>query len=213
MILYKPTDGDVQMSKVEYRPRTCFIMTQLRSPIPARVKEIREKLKEILIGNKMNEIDASNVITGKDFLLKIWHLMIAVPLGVAIIDETIRFNALCNIFYEIGLMHGLGKETVVVKAEKALVPSDFIRTEYIKYDSDFESNFKKYFETYWKLPDYYETLADQLDRNPLLAIDYLRRAYLISGRNKLRKKAQRYHKEAALEERAKNSVEQLLVGF
>ena len=110
-------------------------------------------------------------------------------------------------------MHALGKETIVIKTEKAKVPSDFVRTEYIKFDDKFEENLKKYFTTYFDLADYYETLANQLERNPLLAIDYLRRAYLISGNKKLQVKAKRFHREAALEDRAKNSVEQLLVDF
>jgi hypothetical protein len=63
------------------------------------------------------------------------------------------------------------------------------------------------------LPDYYETIADQLDRNPLLAIDYLRRSYLITGNSKLKRKAKRLYKEASIEDRAKNSVEKLLLDF
>ena len=214
MILYNPTDGIVQQTKIKYRPKTCFIMTQLGKPIPPKVTKIRKRLKNILTRNNLKEIDAESVFTGKDFMLKIWRLLISVPLGIAIIDETMSSNTLCNIFYEIGMMQTLGKETVVIKTDKAKVPSDFVRTEYINFDSDFEENIKKYFETtFWGLPDYYETIADQLDRNPLLAIDYLRRAYLITGNDKLKKEANRLLKEAAVEGRAKNSVEQLLVDF
>tara|TARA_B100000315_G_C14513943_1_gene558324 strand:- start:210 stop:854 length:645 start_codon:yes stop_codon:yes gene_type:complete len=214
MILYNPTDGIAQQIKVTYRPQTCFIMTQLGQPIPLQVTEIRRKLTKILNRNNLKEIDAVSVVTGRDFMLKIWRLLVSVPIGIAIIDKTMSSNTLCNIFYEVGLMHSLGKETVVIKTSEAKVPSDFVRTEYIKFDVDFENNLNKYFQTtYWDLPDYYETIADQLDRNPLLAIDYLRRSYLISGNNKLKKKAKRIHKEAAVEGRAKNSVEQLLVDF
>lgn len=213
MILYRPTDGDVQTTKIKYRPRTCFVMTQIGTPIPKEVKKIRRKLREILSKYKMEEIDAGSEITGKDFLLKIWRMVISVPLGIGIIDDNISSNTLCNIFYELGLMHALGKETIVIKTEKAKIPSDFVRTEYIKFDDKFEENLKKYFTTYFSLVDYYETVADQLERNPLLAIDYLRRAYLISGNKELRVKAKKLHREVALEDRAKNSVEQLLVDF
>ena len=214
MIFYNPTDSIVQQTKIKYRPKTCFIMTQLGKPIPPKVTKIRKRLKKILTRNNLKEIDAESVFTGKDFMLKIWRLLISVPLGIAIIDETMSSNTLCNIFYEIGMMQTLGKETVVIKTDKAKVPSDFVRTEYINFDSDFEENIKKYFQTtFWELPDFYETTADQLDRNPLLAIDYLRRTYLITGNNKLKEKAKRLLKEAAVEGRAKNSVEQLLVAF
>ena len=55
--------------------------------------------------------------------------------------------------------------------------------------------------------DHYELVADQLDRNPILAIDYLKRAFLISGEERLRQKATQLLDEAGLDDRAKNSVE------
>jgi len=214
MIIYNPTDGDALQKKILYRPRTCFIMTQLGNPIPPKITKIRLRLKKILASNNIKEIDAASVITGKDFMHKIWQLIISVPLGIAIIDETMSSNTLCNIFYEVGLMHTLGKEAIEIKTKDAKVPSDFVRTEYIGFDKDFDKNVEKYFKTtYWNLPDYYEAIADQLDRNPLLAIDYLRRSYLITGKKKLQKKAKKLHKAAASEDRAKNCVEQLLVDF
>lgn len=213
MILYKPTDGDVQTTKIKYRPKTCFVMTQLGTSIPREVIKVRKELTKILSKYGMEEIDARSKITGRDFLLKIWGMIVSVPLGIAIIDDIMSSNTLCNIFYEVGLMHALGKETIVIKTKKATVPSDFVRTEYIKFDDNFEENIKKYFATYYDLADYYETVAQQLERNPLLAIDYLRRAYLISGEENLKIKAMKLHREAALEDRARNSVEQLLVDF
>ena len=213
MILYKPTDGDVQLTKIEYRPNTCFIMTQIGKPVPVNIQNIRSKLTKYLKKIKMNQLDAGDIVTGKDFLLKIWKVIVSVPLGIAIIDENMSPNTLCNIFYEIGIMQSLGKETVVIKTEKANVPSDFVRTEYIKYDKDFNKNLKKYFSTYSELAKYYETFADQLDRNPLLAIDYIRRAYLINGESRLKEKAKKIHRDASIGGRAMNSVEQLLVDF
>jgi hypothetical protein len=188
-------------------------MTQLGKPVPLKIQEIRNKLTKILDKNKIKQIDANGIVTGRDFLLKIWKIIVSVPLGIAIIDESMSLNTLCNIFYEIGIMQSLGKETVVVKTEKAKVPSDFVRTEYIKYDKDFTNNINGYLSTVAGLANYYETVADQLDRNPLLAIDYIRRAYLINGELRLKRKAKKIHSEASLEGRARNSVEQLLVGF
>ena len=57
-------------------------------------------------------------------------------------------------------------------------------------------------------------MADQFDpSNPVLAIDYLKRAFLITGNEKLRKQAQLILKNAGLEKRAKNSVEMLAANF
>ena len=213
MIHYSPVDSDADQKPIAYRPKTCFIITQLGEPVPPQISEIREHLARILKRHGLTDLDATSVVTGKDFLLKIWTLITSVPLGVAIIDETLSPETLCNIFYEIGLMQALGKEIVVIKTMKAKVPSDFVRTEYIKFDSQFETNIEKYFQTYWELADHYESMADLIERDPLLAIDYLRRSYLMTGRAELKNRAKTLLEKAGSEERAKNSVEQLLVDF
>ena len=61
--------------------------------------------------------------------------------------------------------------------------------------------------------EYYVLAAEQLERNPLLAIDYLRRAFLITRDTDLRARAKQIAAEAGIGDRAKNSVEALLVGF
>ena len=52
-----------------------------------------------------------------------------------------------------------------------------------------------------------------MDRNPILALDYLKRAYLIKGDAGLKKKAISIIKSAGLEKRAANSVELLAAAF
>lgn len=64
-----------------------------------------------------------------------------------------------------------------------------------------------------KLGDYFETMSDEFENNPLLSIDYLRRSYLISGKEELRIKSQEIIKQANISGRAKNSVEMLLANF
>ena len=49
-----------------------------------------------------------------------------------------------NIYYELGIAQALGKETVLVKSEGADVLSDFIRTEYVPFNSDFSATFDAY---------------------------------------------------------------------
>ena len=71
MIIYNPTGGDALQTKILYRPKTCFIMTQLGNPIPPKITKIRLRLKKILASNNIKEIDAASVITGKDFMHKI----------------------------------------------------------------------------------------------------------------------------------------------
>jgi len=80
----------------------------------------------------------------------------------------------------------------------------------IEYDAAFKKNLRKYLDAFSKRADYCETFADQLENNPLLAADYLRRAFLISGNPSLAQKALEILQSAEIEGRAKNSVEMLL---
>ena len=102
---------------------------------------------------------------------------------------------------------------MLIKSPLAKVPSDFVRTEYIEFNEDFEEIFNSYLSSLPEQADHYELVADQLDRNPILAIDYLKRAFLISGEERLRGKAKSLIDEAGLGDRAKNSVELLAVDF
>jgi hypothetical protein len=215
MIFYRPTDGDVHTGRIEYRPRTCFLMTRLGRPIPHEIEEIRLRLTTFFSINKINVIDANTEITGRDFLLKIWHIILGVPLGIAIITRNMSAQTFANIFYEIGLMQAYGKETLIIKTVGTKVPSDFVRTEHIQFADDFEEKLDNFLQSFFKQAEYYKFfIADQVEnKNPLLAIDYLKRAYLISGEEVYREEAIKIFQKASIKERAKNSVEMLLIDF
>jgi len=188
-------------------------MTKLGRPIPKEVNKIRSNLTKIITDSGINLIDANDVVTGKDFLLKIWHIILGVPLGIAIITNEMSHKTIANIFYEIGLMEAYGKETLVIKTEDIEMPSDFVRTGYIEYGRGFKKNITRYLKRFLTLHSNYGLMSKQLEKNPLLAIDYLKRAWLISGENAYRQKAREIYQGAAIEGRAKNSVEMLLMDF
>jgi len=213
MILYRPTDGDPYTQPIQYRPKTCFIMTQTEKPLPSEITTIRQSLSKSLTAWNVKEIDATSLVTGRDFLMKIWGIIITVPLGIAIITRGMKPKTLANIFYEVGLLQSYGKETLVIKAKDAEVPSDFVRTEYVDFDRDFKTNLDKFLKSMFGLPNYFEQMADELENDPLLAIDYLRRSYLISGDGKYRQKAKKLYANSSIKERANNSVEMLLLKF
>lgn len=213
MIVYNPLDGDAFTTSIPSNPRHCFLMTRIGHPIPEEVEEIRRIVTEICNEFDYKVIDAATTITGRDFLLKIWKLIASTPLSVAIVCKDLSMNTLGNIYYEIGVAQALGKETVIVKSQGVKVPSDFVRTEYIEFNGDFHRNFTAYFQTLIRQAEHYELVADQLERNPILAIDYLKRAFLIKGDTRLREKARQLLNEARLEDRAKNSVEILAATF
>lgn len=180
MIIYRPTDGDVHDKPIIIRPRSCFIMTQLGGTISLDIIEIRNVIERVLKKCDYRIIDANSKTTGKDFLLKIWQLSMSAPIGIAIIDGNMSSQTMANIFYEIGWMQSLGKETIIVKTPDVKIPSDFVRTEYIEYNDSFEEQLTKYFDEIIEIASYYAILAKQVENNELLAIDYYRRAYLIT---------------------------------
>ena len=188
-------------------------MTQLGKPIPADLMKIRKSIFEVLKSLGYSEIDASSKVTGRDFLLKIWQIALSVPIGIGIITEKFSPQTYANIFYEIGLMHALGKETLIVKTPISEVPSDFIRTEYIQYDDDFLFYFKNYMDTLLDVADHYSTMAEQLKQNPLLSIDYYKRSYLITGNEKFKDTAKTIYSSGYLDNVLKSLNINALIDF
>lgn len=213
MIIYSPSDGDAITSSIKSKPRHCFLMTRLGKPIPKEIAEIRRAISSTCKSCSFKVIDASAQNNGRDFLLKIWKQIASTPLVVGVVHEKIPPATQSNIYYELGIAQALGKETIIVKSTNITIPSDFVRTEYIEFDSKFTRNFSKYLKGLKEQADHYELMADQLESNPILSIDYLKRAFLITGETRLRKKAKKLLNEAGLDNRAKNSVELIAASF
>lgn len=213
MIIYNPLDGLHIPHHIPSQPKHCFLMTRLGNPVPQMVADIRIAVQECCDHFDYVVIDAQTRVTGRDFLLKIWRLIASAPLSVGVVHEDIPQTTQANIFYEIGVAQAMGKETVIVKSPKAKIPSDFVRSEYITFDDEFAAHFDSYLQSIIELAAHYEIVADQLERNPIMALDYLKRAFLISGEERLKEKAQTITAEAGLEDRAENSVELLAAEF
>ncbi|MGP8323419.1 MAG: hypothetical protein ACT6FG_05450 [Methanosarcinaceae archaeon] len=212
MIFYRP-DGEVHNTVIKYRPKTCFIMTKLGQPISHEIEDIKVELHKVLIKRQIEEIDAESVVTGKDFFNENLEPIYNGSLGIAIIGSNMSGQTLSNIFYEIGFMQACGKETLIIKTKDAKIPSDFIRTEYVEYGNNFENKLDKLFNTFFTLSEHYDDMAEVLENNPLIAIDYLRRAYLITGDTEYKDKANIIYENASIDGIAKNSVEALLIKF
>ena len=213
MIIYSPLDGEALTSAVRSRPRHCFLMTQLGGDIPEGIQIIRAAVTRICQEADYGVIDARTQVTGGDFLLKIWKLIASTPFSVAVGHEQIPSSTQLNIYYELGVAQALGKETLLVKSPGAEVPSDLVRTEYVAFDDDFDTGFRKYLNSLQERADHYELVADQLERNPVLALDYLKRAFLLTGDERFRASARALIGKEGLDARAKNSVERLAAAF
>lgn len=213
MIYYRPTDGDPLSAPLRWKVRTAFIMQQLGRPLPIELRQTRSTVERILGQLKFSCVDATSRTTGRDFLLKVWQTAASCPIGVAIVQEGIAAATLANIYYELGLMQAYGRETVVVRIGAPALPSDLVRTEYIDADENLKAHLTSMVDDFTERAEYYEFMADQLENNPLLSIDYLRRAYLLSGRESLRERAGELFERYDLRRRAKSSVERILVSF
>ena len=213
MIVYRPTDGDAHTVPIATRCRTCFLMTRLGDPVPEEVTTIRERVERVFRGADFDVIDANSVTTGRDFLHKIWQIIVSVPLGVAIVPDEMAPLTLANVFYEVGLMQALGKETLVVKAPGARVPSDFVRTEYVTADDALEDKLRGYVESLGAQEAHYGRVGGLVQNNPLLALDYFRRAYMLSGDPRWQADARALVEGTDLSERATDSVEMILASF
>ncbi len=189
MIFYNPTDNDILTSWLDYQPKTCFLMTQLGGEISEELKELIHTIEAILDKNTIQHITADSIITGRDFHTKIWKLIMTVPIGIAVLSESMPQKTIANVFYELGLMNALGKETIVIKTKGYKIPSDFVRTEYIAASDDLEEKLNSFIERTNQLADYYSQMADKLSAKPLLTLDYLRRAYLLNGELKFKTRA------------------------
>lgn len=187
MIPYDPITGDIWSTTISNKPRTCFIMTQLGSPISSSIIEARSVVEKCLTKNKFKAIDASSLTTGRDFLIKIWGIIISVPLGIAIICEGMKSSTLENIYFELGVMQALGKETILIKIGNIECATDLNRTEYIEAP-DLDIKIERFLKTCIEQSEHYEILATELEeKNPLLSLDYMKRAFMITGTSDYKK--------------------------
>lgn len=213
MIHYSPIDGDPRNRPIQWRPKTVFVMQQLRAPIPGQVIGVRKQIDRALREAGFTSVDATNRTTGKDYLLKIWEILLGCPVGIAIVHEDISPATLANIYYEMGLLQAYGRETLVVKIGAPDLPSDFIRTEYVEAGSGFPVRLREFIDALRGQADHYLRMADLVERNPLLAIDYLRRASLLNGDRRLGARARGILHAAGMGERSLASVEEFMLDF
>ena len=213
MILYDPTSGNALTTPTAFRPRTCFFMSKIGEDAPPIVSEVRSRLPSLLGEVEFSLIDASAVTTGKDFLRKIWEMLVSVPMGIAVVYKGMPSGTLGNVFYELGIMQALGKETLIIKEPRATIPSDFVRTEYVPYDHGFDERIRAFLRSALDSAEFLSIVAEQVERNPLLAIDCYRRAFLLTGDEEYCRKTDALLASGGIGERARNSVEFLAAGF
>lgn len=189
-------------------------MCQLGKPIPDELALMRRTIEEATRRSGFTCIDATTRTTGKDFLHKIWEMLLSVPVGIALLHSEITPGTMQNVFFEMGILQAYGKDTLIVRSPSAPeCPSDLVRTEYVIFDEDLDNKIDHFFEAIQERAKYFLVAAEQLENNPMLALDYLRRAYLISPSDSIAATRDELMTAPGLETRARNSVEQLAASF
>jgi len=213
MILYDPTSGNPVTTPVAFRPRTSFFMSKMGPDAPPFVKEVRARLASLLREVDYDLIDAGGVTTGRDYLRKIWEVIVSVPMGMAVVYRNMPAPTLGNVFYELGLMQATGKNTLVITERGTKMPSDFVRTEHVVYGPGFDEKIRAFMRSALAEAEYLTVLAEQAERNPMLAIDCYRRAFLLTGDEEYCRRTDELLASGIIGERAKNCVEFLTAGF
>lgn len=95
---------------------------------------------------------------------------------------------------------------MIIKTKESKVPSDFVRTEYIEYNRKFKIKINKFVDKLFGQAEHYGIIADELKQNPLLAIDYLRRAYLISADRKYKTTAQGIFNKSTFDKQSEDGI-------
>lgn len=195
-LIFSPLTEDALEGPYEPIPKGVFLMLQLGEGVSRLEIDMRDAAEGVLRQRKFERILATSERGHKDYLAKIIQLIRGCGMGTAIFSEYTPAPTLANIFFEVALCNLLGKPVIIVKSESAKVPSDFVRTEWVTYNSPQPSRFRNDYSAslsaMLKLAKHYETLGDlameaeEVDFE--LAFERYRQSFLIDGSNTVQRK-------------------------
>jgi hypothetical protein len=106
---------------------SAFVVMPFREPWSDRV--YRQLIEPAVAGANLECIRGDALVRVGDLTQNIWGALLRA--GVIVADVS-ALNA--NVFYELGLAHALGKDTVVLKQADSRVPADIGGAHYHEYD-------------------------------------------------------------------------------
>jgi hypothetical protein len=151
-----------------------------------------EIVREVLARGRFTAVTASEVRRTSDFLHKIIDLIRGCGFGVAIFSDRTPARTLANIFFEIGVAGVLGKPVQLIwsgrNPRSSAAPSDFIRTEWVRYvlgeEDRFRNNISDAIGQIEAGASYYTKIGnvalEALDPDLELAFERFKQAVLIS---------------------------------
>ncbi len=187
-LLYSPIDGSEMPALIRPQPRSAFLMLHDNDRVAAVESQMQEIVRAELAATRFVPKTASEVRRSGDFLAKIIELIRGCGFGIAIFSDATPPKTLANIFFEIGYCLALGKPTFLVQAGDA-APSDFVRSEWINFDTDRVEQFRSTLRSAFNgieeygifLGDLGRTAEEAEEVNLEVAMERFRRAYLVTG--------------------------------
>ena len=177
-----PLSSDECPKLIPPLPWTAFIMSSSEKKTTPELQQIIENIKSTLDKHSLKYIEGATVIDYGDYLCSICKRILGCTFGIAISSVDVPIPALCNIFWEKGLMEGFGKPVILFLDKSINLPSDFTRSFTIFFD---RSNYlKKFSDLLQKLKERRKYYSDVLGDIALQVGDY--------------EKAGRYFQEAYL---------------
>lgn len=162
-LIFSPVTEDVLEGPFKPLPRHAFLMLHDNEQRADEDRDLERIVCEALGARAFTPIRATDVGGTGDYLEKILTLIRGCGFGVAIFSEKTPAPTLANIFFEVGICLVFGKSVVFAKTQKAKVPSDFTRSEWIARgddDDQFRESLLKSLARIEGLPEYYRKQAD-----------------------------------------------------
>ncbi len=96
--------------------------------------EMAVKVRAPLTGMGFHPFAATDHIGAGDYQEKTVDMMRGCGFGVALYSDATESRSLGNILFKVGITHLLGKPVQLLVAGANPTPSDFVRTEWVRYD-------------------------------------------------------------------------------
>jgi hypothetical protein len=135
-IIFSPVDGAELDTPYIPRPRHAFLMLHAGETVAPLERQMIQDVRTTLGHLNFQAIAATEVSGTGDFLGKIVDLVRGCGFGVAVYSDQTPAKTLGNIFFEVGISHLLGKPVQLLIAGADPTPSDFVRTEWLRYEPD-----------------------------------------------------------------------------
>ena len=192
-LVFSPVNQEELRHAYSPRPRSTFLMLHLRERADPAEQTMAQISREVLRARRFEPLTAGDVRRTSDFLHKIVDLIRGTGFSLAIFSDRTPARTLANIFFEIGVALVLGKPVQLVwttdDPNTNAVPSDFVRTEWIRYVIGAEDGLRRELgsaiEAIEQGAAYYRKIGDIAfdapDPDLELAFERYKQAILISG--------------------------------